>query len=549
MSVSNAPSRRSPSSRPGHRWRATVALGLTALLVAAACSGEDDASTAAAGGLAAEQGTLPAAAREIMEQPPYDTARWIYYVAEAESGEVLLANRADEMVFTASTAKQFVIGTAYDTLGPDTTITTPVYATEPVADGVVPGDVVLVASGDLALGGRNALEGRVDHTFTADTQDHVYGDVAPHPARVGDPLAGLDDLAGQVAAQGVTRIDGDVRIDTSLWETFEGQEGPVPPIFVNDNLLDLEATAAAEGEPATVEAIPENDHFTIEADVMTVAEDGETALEVSVSDTDPRTIVVGGTVAAGETQLTVHRIEDSAAWARALFIDALERAGVTVAAAGEDPVTDASLPASDSYPEGQELASLESAPLSAMGKMVLQTSYNTGANAFMCLLAVEAGSTDCTDGLETIYDLAEEAGVDTNRLFLVDGQGQDPASTTPREMTRWVQWAREQPWGETFVDGQPVLGESGSLAGNADSPAAGKVAAKTGTSVAVDMVTGRLYAKVQSLAGYMTLDDGTELVFGLSMSGATYPDFIEGLTAVGDDVALVAAAFQQSLSE
>jgi serine-type D-Ala-D-Ala carboxypeptidase/endopeptidase (penicillin-binding protein 4) len=53
---------------------------------------------------------------------------------------------------------------------------------------------------------------------------------------------------------------------------------------------------------------------------------------------------------------------------------------------------------------------------------------------------------------------------------------------------------------------------------------------------------------VQALAGYMTTDDGRELVFGLSMSGATYDDLYSGLVQAGDDVADVAAAFQQSLS-
>ena len=67
-------------------------------------------------------------------------------------------------------------------------------------------------------------------------------------------------------------------------------------------------------------------------------------------------------------------------------------------------------------------------------------------------------------------------------------------------MSRWLQWSRQQPWGEAFVASQPVLGETGSLAANGlDSPAVGKVAAKAGTSVAVDLVTGRLYSKVQAL--------------------------------------------------
>ena len=139
-------------------------LGVATLaVVAAGCSddGGDRGSTSAVGPAPeAALDTVPEAAAEIMAQPAYESARWLYHVADAESGEVLLADRADELVFTASTAKGFFVGSVYEVLGPDTTLTTPVYATTPVADGAVAGDLVLVASGDLALGGRGAA-GRV----------------------------------------------------------------------------------------------------------------------------------------------------------------------------------------------------------------------------------------------------------------------------------------------------------------------------------------------------------------------------------------------------
>ena len=528
------------------RRKRVVATGLAVAFAIGACDGDDDGDDAA-GAVVAEVGTLPADAEEIMAKPPYTTARWLYYVADAETGDVLLANRADEMVFAASTAKGFLVGSVYETLGPETRLTTPVYATSPINDGVIDGDLVLVASGDLALGGRNAMEGRFDHTFDADSVDHLYANIAPNATRVGDPLAGLDDLARQIADRGITRVDGDVVIDTSIWQPFQGQEGLTPAIFVNDNLVDVQVTGAAEGEPATIEVTPQTDYLTVEADVET---GGETVLKVTAAEDDPTTLVVSGTIAAGASQLTNYRIEQSAEWARALFIEALARAGVAVGAELTGPNDQSALPASDSYPTDQRLATLESPTIAQMGTMIMEMSYNVGANSFMCLLAVESGSDDCIDGLDTVYALAGEAGVDTDALFLVDGQGADPASTSPRQMSRWLQWSRQQPWGEAFVASQPVLGETGSLAANAvDSPAVGKVAAKVGTSVAVDLVTGRLYSKVQALAGYLTLDDGRELVFALSMSGGTYAELYGGLVEAGEDVALVAAAFQQELSD
>ncbi len=316
-----------------HRTRAVGAALAIALVVGACSNSDDDASDDDASDSSEQIGTLPDEAAAIMGKDPYASARWLYYVADAESGEVLLASRADELVFTASTAKGFSVGSVYDTLGTDTRLTTPVYATTPISGGVVDGDLVLVASGDLALGGRNAMEGRFDHTFDVDSVDHVYADFAPNAARVGDPLAGLDDLARQIAEQGVSRVDGDVVIDASIWNGFQGIEGPVPPIFVNDNLVDVEVTGAAEGEPATIETVPQTGYITVESDVETVAEDGETALSVTASQDDPSSLVVSGTIAAGHSQLTMYRVPDAADWARALFIEALERAGIEVAAA------------------------------------------------------------------------------------------------------------------------------------------------------------------------------------------------------------------------
>ena len=82
---------------------------------------------------------VPQAAADVMAKPAYSAARWLYYFADQETGEVLAANRPDEMVFTASTAKNFTVGTVYDAIGPDTTLTTPVHATAAPQNGSVPG--------------------------------------------------------------------------------------------------------------------------------------------------------------------------------------------------------------------------------------------------------------------------------------------------------------------------------------------------------------------------------------------------------------------------
>lgn len=498
----------------------------------------------------AQPGTVPNGAQQVMDAEPYTAARWLYNVVDADTGEVLMSNRPDEMVFTGSTAKNFTLAAAYATLGPDYRVTTPVYATAPPRGGTVDGNLVLVAQGDLPLGGRGALQGVVNQSFSATTVDHVYGDVAPNAVKnADDPLAGLNSLAAQIAARGISHVKGDVIIDDRLWTTFPGREAPVPPIFVNDNLLDITVTPSAVGSPASVDASPVTSAFDV-VSMVTTDSSSDATLSASADPNDAHRVIVTGSIGTGAgPRLTVYRIPDAASWARTLFIEALVRAGVRVDAKPTGLNQESALPDADSYSPDLQVASLDSPPLSAIGKMILETSYNTGGNAVMCMLAVHAGSTNCLDGLKTIRALIGEAGLDSNAVVLTNGDGADPASVTPEQMTRWLAWTQTQAWGPTFKAGLPVLGESGTLAAaGLDSVARGMIAAKTGTSAAVDPATGRILFNVQSMAGFMQTDDGRTLAFDLSMSGATYDDPLTGLVQSTEDVGEVAAQFQHALS-
>lgn len=533
MSSSRIPGRR---SGPRSFLASFIVVGV---LLTAAC-GSSDASEPTGGGQ-----SIPPDAQAIMESDPYSAARWSYLVIDPETDEVIYSNQADTFMFLASQTKHFTVGTAFDELGTDEKITTPVYATAAPAGGTLTGDLVLVGSGDLALGGRNAAEGKFD--FATDGIDHVYADAIPGAVLApGDPLAGLDDLAEQVLASGVTRIDGDVLVDPRLWETYETVEGLVPSIFVNDNLVDISAEPGEPGQPATVRMLPGNGLFTIDSQVTTGAADSDSTMVVAADDTNPTIIRVTGSVPAGKSSLTVFRITDAAGWARQLFIEALQRARVEVISTSK--INDAAaLPPKDSYQDGLRVAELKSAPLGETGEMILATSYNTGANTFVCLLAASTGSDQCADGLPAVRDLAAEAGIPASDFVIMDGQGGDPSSATPTAVATWFEWVNQQPWADTFWAGQPILGERGSLSGvGVDSPAKGKVVGKTSTSADVEPGTGRLIVTTQGLSGYLDVGDDRRLLFVVATSNAVFPDLPRGVFQVGDDVGMVAAAFQQA---
>src|SRR5439155_6572251 len=105
----------------------------------------------------------------------------------------------------ASTTKLYSCAAALIALGPDYRFATPVYRRGEVKEGRLRGDLILVASGDLTLGGRTNRDGHMafkDH-------DHIYANGSSKAELTDtDPLAGLKELARQIKAAGIREITG-----------------------------------------------------------------------------------------------------------------------------------------------------------------------------------------------------------------------------------------------------------------------------------------------------------------------------------------------------
>jgi D-alanyl-D-alanine carboxypeptidase/D-alanyl-D-alanine-endopeptidase (penicillin-binding protein 4) len=532
---------------PRGRWVIAAAAAVAVAALAAGCGGGSEVSN---GNADADVGTVPDAAKEVFAKAPYETARWSYRVEDLDSGDVSLERDGGVMAQTGSTAKLFTIASAYGTLGTDHEIKTPVYALGSRDGSTLDGELVLVGMGDPTLGGRGGTEGRVDF----EALDAVYASTLPGTeATEDDPLAGLTQLAAEVKKSGLEAVS-DVVVDDRLFDPFAAQGGTVVPIFVADNQVTITVTPTEPGQPAKAKLSPETDLYDIQVDVATVDGIGEPEnpfsgkeIETEPDPDDPNKATVTGTIAADvDPTLTAFVVPDPAEFARALFIQELEAEGVEVGARATAENNETGLPKPGGYSKSDLAASYTSPPLSEFGRMILNTSYNDGANDVLCLLAIEAGSKTCTDGLSTIRELIDEAGIEKARVALVDGQGGDPASVTPEAIVAWVRWTTEQEWGETFEQSMPVLGVSGTLKeGEEDSPARGKVAAKPGTSVHPLPDSSELFVLTEGLAGFLDTDDGAKL-FSVYTGGAVFPNGLQGVLDVGADVNAVAAAFQQA---
>jgi D-alanyl-D-alanine carboxypeptidase/D-alanyl-D-alanine-endopeptidase (penicillin-binding protein 4) len=514
--VRSVPVNGSPRARVG---RVGAVLFVAGAFLLAACSSDDDASDDppddSTSGAETSGEALPEDAQAIVDSEPFAHGSWSYVVSDSETGEVVHSSGADTLSFLGSTTKLFTVGAYLDEVGADATLETPVYATGTRAGGDLQGDLVLVGAGDFILGSRGV---GTDGTGELQTRspDHVYFYASPLVERVeADPLTGLDELAAQVREAGITSVSGDVLVDDRLWEPYESKEGVVTPIMVNDNVLDIAVVPGeAAGDPASVDVRPETAAFEIVNEVETVAADGDA--DVVATPTDDGTIELTGEIPVGADPFNTGVLApDPAAYARGLFIEALGRAGVTVTAPIDAPQGE--LPDSSTYPEDTKVAALASPPASVLGALVLGVSHNRGAESIMCLLAVQAGSTDCEDGLSAMLATMEEAGIDLDTALVYDGEGSDPASATPATMIDWLEWSAEQPWGEAFRDGLPDVMDDGTIM------------VKSGTSARPEVPPMPSLFVVYGEAGYMTAASGRELTVAVYSSNGVYPTVAEGL--------------------
>ncbi|HEX6361068.1 D-alanyl-D-alanine carboxypeptidase/D-alanyl-D-alanine endopeptidase [Actinophytocola sp.] len=467
------------------------------------------AAPVAAGAVAATSGTAYARSpglaeriQGIIDQPVFHGSHWGMAFYAPDTDEIVYAANPAELFVAGSSLKVFIAGTAFEALGASHRFRTRIRRTGPVVRGVLRGDLVLVAGGDLLLAGRS----RPDGTLLLPDTDPSYPGQPPLP----DPLREIRGLAGQVAAAGVRRVDGRVLVDISLFA--EAREGiafndtmiTVSPMMVGDNVVHAVVTpGAAAGEPGVVRSAVPTNHVRFVSQVQTVA--GAPARQLAVTDDvinpdGTHTVTVTGDIPVGApTQYTSYFVLSPTTYAAAVLTEALRARGVHVDGAGVG-----------GHPRGPALAEHVSLPLSEQVKPMLKSSSNVHTATFPYV--VGAGSVSPKETYEQYR----------RQLFRAAGLDPDPAGATDGKYTaetfiKFLAHMRRRPYFTPFHRALPILGRDGSLAGNQpNSPAAGHVYAKTGT--AMMMAPSGVGVVNKALAGYIELPNGRWLTFAQFMN-------------------------------
>jgi serine-type D-Ala-D-Ala carboxypeptidase/endopeptidase (penicillin-binding protein 4) len=459
--------------------------------------------------------------------------QWGLLVVDSATGKTVFERNPDRMFCPASVTKLFSTAAALSELGADYRFKTPVVRRGEVKDGVLRGDLILVAKGDLSLGGRTGSDG----SLLFEDNDHTYAGGNPDASLVaGDPLAGLTHLAREVHSAGIKTITGDVLIDDRLFDHAPSTgSGPtrVSPIVVNDNVVDVLVTPGAKaGDPAKVRIVPETVFLSMDAQVETTAEGSST---VDLRSVGPRRFVVRGRIPVGHKPvLKVYEVEEPAAFARSLFIETLRNRGVQV---GASPLGDNAATALPSKAETAALPTVTeytSPPFREYLKVILKVSQNLHASTLPMLVAAHHGETSLDRGLRREGELLSKLGVDVKTISFGGGAGGSRSDlVTPRATVALLRAMAARPDFASYDTALPVLGRDGTLAKavGPDSPAKGHVRAKTGTYWVDNALDGHPVLISKALAGYLETASGKKLAFAFFVNnvpatalGGTIPE-------------------------
>ena len=416
------------------------------------------------------------------------------------TGAVVFESNADHLFVPASNSKLFTTALGLTRLGPDYKFHTTVVASgEPDADGRIAGAVSLIGDGDPNLSGRE-LPYRVD---------------SPR----GDGLRAIEDLASQIVARGVRRIDGDIVGDDSayIWEPYPDGWGqgdalweygaPVSALTINDNTFTLNLHP---GDPARISIEPPLEFYQID----NLVESGSPKKIKIGREPGSRQLRIWGTLPPKDPGLSeILAIHDPALYAAVALRDALTRHGVAIRGGA---VARHWLPGEAAIPTtGVELARLDSLPLLEALRVTAKVSQNLHAELILRAVGrARRGAGSREAGIEEMRVFLKEAGIPASEYQLADGSGLSRTSlVTPGGVVRLLRFMYASPHRENWLSMLPVGGEDGTLQRRLKGTvAAGRIHAKTGS-----------LTHVTALSGYAERKDGTMLAFSFLANNQSAP--------------------------
>jgi len=421
-------------------------------------------------------------------------AFWGLKAVALSTGETLAEVNAGQFFVPASNTKLFATSMALTRLGPDYRFVTKVRK-----EGA---DIVLAGSGDPSMGARK----------------YPYEKDEPQ----GDALAGIRELALQIANSGVKSVAGDIIGDDTAWPYDPYPDGwsqddalfeygaPVSALTINDNAFRITLTQA---DPPAVILNPTLEYYTIQNQTRKGTE-GRVHYERDAGSRELR--LYGVVPPRGWSQILA--IDDPALYSARALKSELEKMGITVQ--GVARARHRRLGEARSPETGDVIAQRISPPLTELLQVVDKVSQNLHAEIMLREVGrVRQGEATSEAGQKEMKVFLREAGVEEDQYHFVDGSGLSRLTlVTPDTVCRLLRYMYSSANRDAWIRLLPIGGEDGTLMGRfKDNKEDGKrVHAKTGSLSHVSGLGGYVQSKSHGLVAFSLVvnnfNDATSVV-------------------------------------
>lgn len=474
---------------------------------------------------------LKARITEILQKPELGAAVIGIKVVSLDTGRTIFEENAGTLLRPASNMKIYTVAAALDRLSPDYRFHTSAYAaTRPDAAGILHGNLTIYGRGDPSIAAR----------FSND-----------------DYFLRINELASQIAAAGVKRVEGDLIGDETYfvgpkygsgwaWEDLQWWYGAeVSSLTVNDNMLDLSVKPGpVVGGPGIITTGPPDPLLTIVNRLTTSPKGSKRDLTVyRALNTD--VLEITGSIPIDDRGYT-GRIGISHPGLLFVYLlrSSLAQRGVTITGKSRTlPPLTSSNTLTPTTPSLIEIASLQSPPLSLVAAQTLKPSQNLYTELILRTLgravpvppspnSSNMPRTSEDAGLQVVKAFLQEAGVNSSGLEFDDGSGLSRDNmVTADASVQLLTYMNRHRYATAFRDALPIAGVDGTLRNRMKGTLAeNNVRAKTGT-----------LRSAASLAGYLTTAAGEKLVFSIMVNN--FPADVEPPSICIDPITILLASF------
>ncbi|MDB9511681.1 D-alanyl-D-alanine carboxypeptidase/D-alanyl-D-alanine-endopeptidase [Kamptonema animale CS-326] len=414
---------------------------------------------------------LGVAVDAIANRAQFRRSRWGIVIQTLSTATTLYSRDAQQYFIPASNVKLLTTAAALQKLGPQFRIITSIYGSQK-------GRLYIVGRGDPSIG---------------ETQ--------------------LKDLAKQLKQRGVNQVSELIADDSYFpgdsvnpkWEWEDVQAGygaPINSLIFNENAIKLVLSPQSIGQPlrVTFADVTQANQWRIENNSATVAKEESEFVEVGRDLWQPIIRVRGNLRFGSESESVYVSVVNPANNFIQHFRQVLNAEGITVTQA---------LVASNSSPQTQELAAVESPPLADLVRETNQESVNIYAEVLLRLLGKIAPVPQKNKydfGLQELAAVLTQLGVNPDGYVLADGSGLSRQNlVSPEALVQTLRLMANSPVKSIYRNSLPVAGKSGTLKNRFNNTSAqGIVRAKTGT------LTG-----VAALSGYVEVANFEPLAFSI----------------------------------